>query len=95
MTGIHLSSCAVHNEPAYPKGKCDCHWAISGEALSLIKAALLAPTHEANDYNCEDWPIGEGCAGCKGDKLREAAIKAVDDEITKYSVYLRKGGDMQ
>jgi len=22
--GIHESDCAVHNEPAYPKGKCDC-----------------------------------------------------------------------
>lgn len=21
---IHDSDCAVHNEPAYPKGKCDC-----------------------------------------------------------------------
>lgn len=36
-----------------------------------IKEALQAPTHEANDYNCEDWPPGEGCSGCKGDKLRK------------------------
>lgn len=21
---VHMSDCAVHNEPAYPKGKCDC-----------------------------------------------------------------------
>lgn len=21
----HLSDCAIHNEPAYPKGACDCY----------------------------------------------------------------------
>ena len=24
---LHLSDCAVHNEPAYPNGPCDC-WAL-------------------------------------------------------------------
>ena len=23
--GQHLSDCAVHNEPAYPAGPCDCY----------------------------------------------------------------------
>ena len=31
---IHLSSCAVHNEPAEPKGKCDC----KRESIPLIDA---------------------------------------------------------
>lgn len=24
MLGLHASDCAVHNEPAYPAGPCDC-----------------------------------------------------------------------
>jgi hypothetical protein len=46
-----------------------------------IKAALLAPTHAVNDYNCEDWPIGEGCRGCKGDEQREAAVHTLDSGL--------------
>jgi len=30
----HKSDCAVHNEPAYPKGKCDC----GAERPELLKA---------------------------------------------------------
>ncbi len=40
-----------------------------------IKEALQAPTHDANDYNCADWPPGEGCSGCKGDEVRRQAIE--------------------
>lgn len=78
---IHRSDCAVYNEPAYPKGKCNCWWLISGEDLTFIRAALNAPTHEANCFNCQDWPPGEGCSGCKGDKLRAQAIHRLDTGI--------------
>ena len=40
-----------------------------------IKEALQAPTHDANEYNCADWPPGEGCSGCKGDEVRKQAIE--------------------
>jgi len=33
---------------------------------------LRAPTHAANDHNCEDWPPGQGCRGCDGNELRKA-----------------------
>jgi len=54
------------------------------EIIPHIKEALEAPTHEANDYNCEDWPIGQGCSGCKGDKIREEAIKWLATCESKY-----------
>ncbi len=75
---MHRSDCAVYNEPAYPKGKCDCWWLIRGEDAQAIRDALSDSTHEANDYNCQDWPIGEGCAGCRGDKARESAVHILD-----------------
>jgi hypothetical protein len=49
--------------------------------VEKIRAGLLAPTHAANDYNCEDWPIGEGCRGCKGDEQREAAVHTLDSGL--------------
>ncbi len=48
-------------------------WLISDEARVCVAAALEAPTHETNAFNCEDWPPGEGCAGCDGDELRKKA----------------------
>ena len=53
-------------------------WLISDEDVKVIGAGLNAITHEANDYNCQDWPIGEGCCGCQGDELREKARYAFD-----------------
>lgn len=53
-------------------------WLISGEDVQVIRAALNAPTHRANDFNCEDWPIGDGCAGCRGDKERDEAVHTLD-----------------
>lgn len=47
------------------------------ELLHLAINALRAPTHAINDFNCEDWPIGEGCRGCKGDEKRAEAIRAI------------------
>ena len=75
---VHRSDCAVHNEPAYPKGKCNCWWLISGEDVAIIRAALGDCTHEANYLNCEDWPPGSGCSGCRGDAARENAIHILD-----------------
>ena len=60
------------------------------DALNKALAALNAPTHEANDYNCEDWPEkcrgcdcedwppGKGCRGCAGDEQREQAVKQIE-----------------
>ena len=48
-------------------------WLISDEARQIVEQALMASTHEANSYNCQDWPPGEGCSGCDGDELREKA----------------------
>lgn len=56
-------------------------WLISKEDADRIRQGLLAPTHEANDYNCEDWPPGSGCKGCKGDHLREEALHALDSGL--------------
>jgi len=51
------------------------------EHLRTLEAALEAPTHEANDYNCQDWPPGSGCEACAGDAVREAALRLVKDAI--------------
>lgn len=41
----HKSDCAVHNEPAFPKGKCDCGFLLSKEEMvDLIEDALGALT---------------------------------------------------
>lgn len=53
-------------------------WLISDDDVKNIRDGLSASTHGANDYNCEDWPIGEGCRGCKGDELRDRAIYTLD-----------------
>jgi hypothetical protein len=53
-------------------------WLIADDDVKIIREALGAPTHTINDYNCEDWPIGAGCAGCKGDEERERAIYVLD-----------------
>ncbi len=41
--------------------------------IEELVEALAAPTHDVNDYNCEDWLPEEGCAGCEGDELRRDA----------------------
>lgn len=38
---------------------------------------LRAPTHAANDHNCEDWPPGQGCRGCDGNELRKAVASEI------------------
>lgn len=48
--------------------------ALAKWSLEYGKPSLSAPTHEANDHNCQDWPPGAGCAGCRGDELRAEAL---------------------
>ena len=52
------------------------------EALRKATGALNAPTHEANDLNCQDWPPGEVCRGCAGDDQRELAIKQIEAALS-------------
>lgn len=54
---------------------------ISDEDIKVIREALLAPTHEANNYNCQDWPPGEGCRGCDGDEQRAKAVYTLDSGL--------------
>jgi len=54
---------------------------ISRSQLMTIRDALTAPTHEANGYNCQDWPPGQGCCGCDGDERREQAVALIDELI--------------
>ena len=51
-------------------------------ALKAAASALNAPTHEANDYNCQDWPPGAGCRGCDGDEQRELAVKQIESVLS-------------
>ena len=48
--------------------------------LREAEDALGAVSHEANDYNCQDWPPGQGCYGCRGASVRKytkARLRAV------------------
>ena len=74
----HRSDCAVHNEPAFPNGECSCWWLVSGETVAKVQAALQASTHAVNDLNCEDWPPGYGCDGCRGAEERREALHWID-----------------
>lgn len=62
MNGIHASDCAVHNEPAYPNGPCDCGAAVSqaadqsGDATDMI----------ARSVTTDDW-IGRQVAQAKAE----------------------------
>jgi len=53
-------------------------WLISDDTLQIVRKALQAPTHEANDFNCQDWPPGSGCCGCAGDRLRREALHELE-----------------
>ena len=56
-------------------------WLISDEAVTFIKAALAAPTHAANCYNCQDGLLEACCPGCDGDDMREAASYILDNSL--------------
>jgi len=68
---IHRSDCAVYNEPAYPKGKCDCGarmlydpW---GEGLFLDFKSGIVQYDGCSDYSCEPSPSSL-CWQSVGDK---------------------------
>ena len=44
--------------------------------------ALAAPTHEANDYNCQEppWDLSQDCPGCTGDAIRHALLTRLKGE---------------
>jgi len=46
-----------------------------------VLEALQYATHEANDYNCEEWPPGTPCAGCVGDGKRTTAINLLKQTL--------------
>lgn len=72
---------AAYYEPLIEQAKAE----VAREILPCLREVLLASTHEANDYNCQDWPIGEGCSGCKGDKVRDEARKRLATFESKYT----------
>lgn len=53
MTGQHASDCAVHNEPAYPAGPCDCHLSIESRLDQMIKHAYQGSTEAADEIRQE------------------------------------------
>lgn len=58
----------------------DTHIARIAELEAACERALeglRAPTHAANDHNCEDWPPGQGCRGCDGNELRKAVASEI------------------
>jgi hypothetical protein len=59
------------------------------ELLTETLEGLSAPTHADNDYNCQDWPPGYGCDGCRGDDIRrEIYIKVQAFLSRRLSGYL-------
>lgn len=53
MTNQHASDCAVHNEPAYPAGPCDCHLSIESRLDQMIKHAYQGSTEAADEIRQE------------------------------------------
>lgn len=50
--GVHASDCAVHNEPAYPNGPCDCGLVatINAELVEALEACLAKGSRW---HNCD------------------------------------------
>jgi len=53
MTGQHASDCAMHSEPAYPAGPCDCHLSIESRLDEMIKHAYQGSTDAADEIRQE------------------------------------------
>lgn len=53
MTDQHASDCAVHSEPAYPAGPCDCHLSIESRLDQMIKHAYQGSTEAADEIRQE------------------------------------------
>lgn len=43
----HASDCAVHNEPAYPAGPCDCERQLTRDDEQMFAEALIASSKQA------------------------------------------------
>ena len=52
---LHWSDCAVHNEPAYPAGPCDC-----GVAQEPVAWVGLTDEETQAYWDWEDWQTGAG-----------------------------------
>ncbi len=63
---------------------------IPDEVVETVRLGLSATTHTANSHNCEDWPIGEGCTGCRGDELREKALYELDTKLIEAAPRVRE-----
>lgn len=51
----HKSDCAVYNEPAYPKGACDC-----GLLLSIKEQhSIVLDNYDADPMDCADGAVEE------------------------------------
>lgn len=53
MTNNHASDCAVHSEPAYPAGPCDCHLAIALRLDELMTHAYQGSSEAADKIAAE------------------------------------------
>ena len=53
MTNNHASDCAVHSEPAYPAGPCDCHLAIASRLDELMTHAYQGSSEAAEKIAAE------------------------------------------
>ena len=53
MTNQHASDCALHSEPAYPAGPCDCHLSIESRLDEMIRHAYQGSTEAAEEIRQE------------------------------------------
>lgn len=53
MNNNHASDCAVHSEPAYPAGPCDCHLSIALRLEELMTHAYQGSSEAAEKIAAE------------------------------------------
>ena len=51
---IHKSDCAVYNEPAYPKGRCDCGADILDEARDFLSGLISDCLDDLKNHRCTE-----------------------------------------
>jgi len=51
---IHKSDCAVYNEPAYPKGRCDCGADVLGEARDFLYGLVEDCLDDLKTHKCTE-----------------------------------------
>ena len=49
MNNNHASDCAVHSEPAYPAGPCDCHLSIASRIDELMTHSYQGSSEAAQE----------------------------------------------